>query len=100
MLQPTPRQLEALAIIKTFTEAAGYPPTLRDLCTRMGMKSTNAADTHLVALEKKGLLVREPRLSRSMVITPAGLEALAKQRDAVAEAGRDYVSTDLAKAEP
>jgi repressor LexA len=44
----------------------GYPPTLREIGARMGIRSTNGVNDHLRALERKGYLTREDLKSRAL----------------------------------
>jgi repressor LexA len=44
----------------------GYPPTLREIGARMGIRSTNGVNDHLRALERKGYLKREDMKSRAL----------------------------------
>jgi repressor LexA len=49
----------------------GYPPTLREIGARMGIRSTNGVNDHLRALERKGYLTREDMKSRAL--RPTGM---------------------------
>lgn len=62
----TDRQQQALDFIKSNIAELGYPPTLREIGTHMGIRSTNGVNDHLKALERKGYLVREELQSRAM----------------------------------
>jgi repressor LexA len=62
----TDRQKEVLAFIQESIGARGYPPTLREIGERMGIRSTNGVNDHLKALEKKGYLAREDLKSRAL----------------------------------
>jgi repressor LexA len=44
----------------------GYPPTLREIGSHFGIRSTNGVNDHLRALEKKGYLHREDLKSRAL----------------------------------
>lgn len=66
MTELTERQREVLDFIKTSTNNAGRPPTLREICIALGFKSTNAANDHLLALERKGYIARDPMVSRGI----------------------------------
>jgi repressor LexA len=44
----------------------GYPPTLREIGEKLGIRSTNGVNDHLKALEKKGYLAREDLKSRAL----------------------------------
>ncbi len=62
----TERQREILAFINESIRERGYPPTLREIGARFGIKSTNGVNDHLRALEKKGYLHREDLKSRAL----------------------------------
>ena len=67
----TPRQREVLEVIQHSIEDNGYPPTIREIGAELGIKSTNAVNDHLKALERKGYLERNEAKSRALV--PVGL---------------------------
>jgi repressor LexA len=50
----------------------GYPPTLREIGSHMGIRSTNGVNDHLRALERKGYLKREDMKSRALRPVHAG----------------------------
>jgi repressor LexA len=52
----TNRQAEVLRLIRELTEVSGFPPTRAEIARSMGFRSVNAAEQHLRALEKKGVL--------------------------------------------
>jgi repressor LexA len=52
----TDRQSEILKLIRELTEVSGFPPTRAEIAERMGFRSVNAAEQHLMALEKKGAI--------------------------------------------
>ena len=62
----TDRQREILEFITSSIGARGYPPTLREIGTHFGIRSTNGVNDHLRALEKKGYLQREDLKSRAL----------------------------------
>jgi repressor LexA len=64
--QLTDRQKEVLDFIQESITGRGYPPTLREIGERMGIRSTNGVNDHLKALEKKGFLAREDLKSRAL----------------------------------
>ncbi len=70
----TPRQFQVLEYIRTSIKDRGYPPTLREIGTHMGIRSTNGVNDHLRALENKGYLTREDMKSRSLRPTSRGRE--------------------------
>jgi repressor LexA len=62
----TDRQREILDFISRSIGKRGYPPTLREIGSHFGIKSTNGVNDHLRALEKKGYLHREDLKSRAL----------------------------------
>ena len=55
-----------LDFIRQSISDRGYPPTLREIGARMGIRSTNGVNDHLRALERKGYLTREDMKSRAL----------------------------------
>ncbi len=62
----TPRQIEILRLIETHVEESGFPPTRAEICAAMGFSSPNAAETHLRALERKGVIEMTSGASRGI----------------------------------
>lgn len=62
----SPRQKQVLEFIGSFLAQNGYPPTLRDIGKALAIRSTNAVNDHLAALERKGALVRDRSRSRGL----------------------------------
>ncbi len=52
----TERQTEILRLVRELTEVSGFPPTRAEIARSMGFRSVNAAEQHLRALEKKGVI--------------------------------------------
>jgi repressor LexA len=72
----TTRQQMVLDFIRQSITDRGYPPTLREIGARMGIRSTNGVNDHLRALERKGYLTREDMKSRALRPTGLGNAAL------------------------
>lgn len=87
MSPPTARQRDILIFIREQIDQTGYPPTIREICTAMGIKSTNGVNDHLKALERKGLLSRETGKSRAMLLSTLGWETTAPFVKSVHPAG-------------
>jgi len=66
MRQLTPRQKEILELIQEFIAEYGMPPTRAEIARELGFKSANAAEQHLRALQKKGVLELLPGASRGI----------------------------------
>ncbi len=62
----TKRQQMVLDFITQSITDRGYPPTLREIGSHMGIRSTNGVNDHLRALERKGYLTREDMKSRAL----------------------------------
>lgn len=70
-LSLTSRQKEVLDFIQSFIAKEGYPPSLREIGDRFGMKPPSVLD-HLRALERKGYLRRKAFRSRSLEMLERG----------------------------
>ena len=46
----------------------GYPPSVRDICAAVNLKSTSSVHAHLESLEKNGYIRRDPTKSRTIEI--------------------------------
>lgn len=66
----TKRQQTVLETIRSWIRERGYPPTIRELGQRLGIKSLRGVTTHLDAIQRKGFLKREPR-ARSISLLDA-----------------------------
>lgn len=67
----TRRQGEILALIKQYIAESGMPPTRMDIATTFGFRSPNAAEEHLRALERKGVIEMVPGASRGIRLIEA-----------------------------
>ncbi len=76
MRQLTPRQKEILELIQSFITEYGMPPTRADIARELGFKSANAAEEHLRALQKKGVLELVPGASRGIQLKDSLREQL------------------------
>jgi len=65
----TPRQAQILQLIRDAIEAAGYPPTRAEIARQLGFRSANAAEDHLRALERKGMITIEAGAARGIRLT-------------------------------
>ncbi|MBC7803756.1 MAG: transcriptional repressor LexA [Candidatus Parcubacteria bacterium] len=68
----TERQTEILRLIRELTEVSGFPPTRAEIAERMGFRSVNAAEQHLRALERKGVLDITAGSSRGIKLRDRG----------------------------
>lgn len=61
-------QAKILAFIKQEIQDKGYPPSVREICDAVGLKSTSTVHGHLTRLEKKGLLHRDTMKPRAIEV--------------------------------
>ena len=54
----TAKQQQILDYIKNEILDKGYPPTVRDICEAVNLKSTSSVFAHLESLEKKGYIIQ------------------------------------------
>ena len=66
MRELTPRQKQILELIQDVIYATGMPPTRAEIAAELGFKSANAAEEHLRALQRKGVLDLIPGASRGI----------------------------------
>src|SRR5512134_3280650 len=62
----TPRQRQVLRFIQDSMAENGLPPTRAEIADALGFKSANAAEEHLRALQRKGVLELRPGASRGI----------------------------------
>ena len=61
------KQQEILDYIKTEIINRGYPPTVRDICNAVNLKSTSSVHSHLATLERERDILLEIRLSQELL---------------------------------
>jgi len=64
--QLTARQRQVLDLVREFIEDSGMPPTRAEIATALGFRSANAAEEHLRALARKGVIELVPGASRGI----------------------------------
>lgn len=62
------KQKEILDYIKEEILKKGYPPTVREICETVHLKSTSSVHSHLETLEKKGYIRKDPTKPRAIEI--------------------------------
>ncbi|PRR81345.1 transcriptional repressor LexA [Clostridium vincentii] len=68
MVEIKDKQAEIYRFLIDFTEKKGYPPSVREICEAVSLKSTSTVHGHLKRLEKKGLIKRDPTKPRALEI--------------------------------
>jgi len=64
----TDKQREILEYMKEQILSKGYPPSVREICTAVHLKSTSSVHSHLETLEKNGYIRRDPTKPRAIEI--------------------------------
>jgi repressor LexA len=62
----TERQRQILQAIAEFRSEHGYPPSVREIGQRVGLSSSSTIHAHLNALERRGLISRDPTKPRAL----------------------------------
>lgn len=65
----TSREKSILEYIRQKIEESGYPPTVREICDAVGLRSTSTVHGYLGRLEKLGMIKRNPASSRAIELT-------------------------------
>ncbi len=68
-LKLTARQSEILNLVAKAIARVGYPPTRAEIAAELGFRSANAAEDHLQALARKGMIELTPGASRGIRLT-------------------------------
>lgn len=69
MLKLTARQEQILGLIRDAIENTGFPPTRAEIAQSLGFRSANAAEEHLQALARKGVIEISRGTSRGIRLT-------------------------------
>ena len=62
------KQEEILEYIKSQILKRGFPPSVREICDAVNLKSTSSVHSHLETLEKNGYIHRDPTKPRAIEI--------------------------------
>jgi repressor LexA len=77
----TPRQQQILDLVHEAIERTGAPPTRAEIAAELGFKSANAAEEHLQALARKGMLELVGGTSRGIRLSRQALRGLNESRN-------------------
>lgn len=66
-------QQKILDFIRSEIETKGYPPSVREICAAVGLRSTSSVHMHLTQLEKKGLIRRDATKPRALELLDSPL---------------------------
>ena len=79
MLKLTARQEQILNLIKDAINNTGFPPTRAEIANELGFRSTNAAEEHLQALARKGVIEIAAGTSRGIRLLESSLSGHIQQ---------------------
>ncbi len=73
----TEKQRHIFEFIRSFTHRNGYPPTVREIASAVGLSSTSSVHLHLNTLERLGLITRADGKTRAISLgEPDGIPIL------------------------
>lgn len=90
----TPRQHQVLECIRTALEENGMPPTRVEIAEALGFRSPNAAEEHLRALARKGVIEMVPGVSRGIRLKDSLREQLGLPLVGRVAAGRPILAEE------
>lgn len=76
-------QIDILFFIKQEIQRQGFPPTVREICSGVGLKSTSTAHNHLTKLEEKDYIRRNPTKPRAIEIIDGEINPLMKNKKTI-----------------
>lgn len=83
----TAKQQEILEYIKQQILERGFPPSVRDICEAVRLKSTSSVHSHLETLEKNGYIRRDPTKPRAIEILDDSFQMLRTEMTSIPVVG-------------
>ena len=84
----TNKQREVLEYLKQHVLQKGYPPSVREICDAVGLKSTSSAHAHLESLERNGYIRKDPTKPRAIEIVDDGFNLVRTETVYIPEVGK------------
>lgn len=91
----TERQQKILDCVHQSMESRGYPPTLREIASAVGLNSTSAVAYQLKRLEEKGCLTRDAGMPRTVVEKSSHLQPAQERSEGVSSVSMGASSQNL-----
>ncbi len=66
--KPNDKQQQILDFVNKQVEEKGYPPSVREICSAVGFRSTSTVHGYLEKLEKCGLIAKDPTKPRALKV--------------------------------
>ena len=82
-----------LEVLEHYTDQYGYPPSIREICSRANVSSTSVANYYLDRLEQLGYIERDRRVSRGVRVVKTLTDAI----EGVAEQAAQSVKESLGR---
>lgn len=73
------KQVAILEFIKEQIALKGYPPSVREMCIAVGLKSTSTVHSHMNKLEKLGYIRRDPTKPRAIEVLDSNKHEVANK---------------------
>ena len=70
------REKKILEYMKAEIREKGYPPTVREICSALGIKSTSTVHKDIASLEREGYLKKDPARPRALLVVDDDLISL------------------------
>ena len=83
----TDKQQQILDFVNSQVEEKGYPPSVREICSAVGFKSTSTVHSYLEKLEKSGMILKDPTKPRALRVLGSK-----KKNSSVQGSAKDYYS--------
>lgn len=77
------KQQQILDFMKDEILAKGYPPSVREICEAVHLKSTSSVHSHLETLEKFGYIRRDPTKPRAIEIVDDGFQMVRRETSSI-----------------
>jgi repressor LexA len=75
------KQQQILSYIESHTKEKGYPPTVREICSAVGLNSPSTVHGYLSRLEKSGQIIKDRSSSRGIRLAAPSNKAVVKESD-------------------
>ncbi|SHJ47232.1 transcriptional repressor LexA [Paramaledivibacter caminithermalis] len=82
-LDLTKQQSRILEFIRSEVNSKGYPPSVREICQAVGLKSTSTVHGHLRRLEKKGYIRRDSTKPRAIEVLDSSNDIIQDKKEIV-----------------
>lgn len=77
------KQQQILDFMKDEILSKGYPPSVREICEAVHLKSTSSVHSHLETLEKYGYIRRDPTKPRAIEIVDDGFQMVRRETSSI-----------------